>query len=101
MEHPRIVRIRDCGILNEQIPYLIMDYASHGTLRKQYQPGSPIPLNIVLSLTKEVADALQYAHNHGKIHRDVKPENMLLDAHHHILLSDFGLQASAKNTEIT
>src|SRR5436853_6324048 len=50
-----------------------------------------MPLTTVVNFLEQIADALQYAHNHQIIHRDVKPENILLDADNHLLLSDFGL----------
>jgi serine/threonine protein kinase len=91
LAHPNIVRIRDCGILEEQIPYLVMDYAPNGTLRQRHHTGSQVPLDMIVLYTRQVAAALQYAHDLGKVHRDVKPANMLLDADSQVLLSDFGL----------
>ncbi len=92
LEHPHIIRIRDYGITEEdQIPYLIMDYTPYGTLLQRHPRGSCVPLSTVVSYVKQIADALQYAHNHKRIHRDIKPENMLLSNGGNVLLSDFGL----------
>lgn len=75
--HPHIVRVLDFGVENG-IPFLVMDYAINGTLRQQYPKGSRLPLATIVSYTKQVAEALQYAHDQKLIHRDIKPENMLL-----------------------
>lgn len=88
--HPHIIRVLDFGLMH-QTPFLVMDYAPHGSLRQHYPLGVPLPLSHVLSSVQQVADALHYAHQHNVIHRDIKPENMLLGAREEVLLSDFGL----------
>src|SRR5437868_12426444 len=75
--HPHIVRILDFDV-EEDLPFLVMDYAPNGTLRKHYARGVPLPPATILSSVKQVATALQYAHASKLTHRDVKPENMLL-----------------------
>ncbi|MBA2677594.1 MAG: protein kinase, partial [Ktedonobacteraceae bacterium] len=60
--------------------------------------GSLLPLNLVVSYAKQIADALQHAHTHRLIHRDIKPENMLVGQHNDILLSDFGIAVMAHGT---
>src|SRR5262249_20429582 len=90
LKHPHIVQVLDFGIQAE-IPFLVMDYASKGTLRQRHPKESRISLDEVLSYAQQIAPALQYAHDHHVIHRDVKPENMLLGSQGEILLSDFGI----------
>ena len=90
LRHPHIVRILDFG-LQEDTPFLVMDYAPGGTLRKLHLPGARLPLETVIPYVKQVASALQYAHEQRLIHRDLKPENLLLGPDQEILLSDFGL----------
>jgi serine/threonine protein kinase len=90
LRHPHIVHLRDFGIENGT-PVLIMDYAPKGSLRQQYPQGTQMPLPTVVDFVAQIAAALQYAHNHHVIHRDVKPENILLNADNRLLLSDFGL----------
>src|SRR5712692_832172 len=75
--HPHIVRVLDYGV-EGTTAFLVMDYAPHGTLRKHYPKGAPLPLSTIASYITQIADALQYAHEQKVIHRDVKPENMLL-----------------------
>jgi uncharacterized protein with WD repeat/tRNA A-37 threonylcarbamoyl transferase component Bud32 len=102
LRHPHIVRILEFGV--ESIPFLAMDYAAHGTLRHRHPPGSVVPLETVVSYVKQVGSALQYAHDQkfagGQrlVHRDVKPENMLLDENESVLLSDFGIAVVGQST---
>jgi serine/threonine protein kinase len=88
--HPNIVRVLEFGI-EEQTPFLVMDFAPHGTLRQSYPKGTLLPLPTVVSFTRQVADALQYAHDERVVHRDVKPENLLIGRRNEVLLSDFGI----------
>ena len=99
LRHPHIVRMLDFTV-EQEIPVLIMDYAPGGTARKRHVEGSSLPLVTVVAYVKQVAAALQYAHNQGVIHRDIKPENMLFDTPNHILLSDFGLALLAPSPEL-
>ncbi len=75
-----------------------MEYASNGSLRTRHPAGSQIPLATIVSYVKQVAEALQYAHEKKLIHRDVKPENMLLGENHQVLLSDFGVALVTQST---
>ncbi|HEY4035003.1 MAG TPA: protein kinase, partial [Ktedonobacteraceae bacterium] len=95
--HPHIASILDFGVSNG-IPFLVMDYCPHGSLRQRHAKGERIPLLTVISYVKQIADALQYAHNQKHIHHNVKPENMLIGQHNDILLSDFGIATTAQNT---
>jgi len=97
LEHPHIVRILDFD-LTHGIPFLAMDYCPNGSLRKRYAKGDHVPLPTVVSFVEQVADALQYAHENKIIHRDVKPENMLIGQRSTLLLSDFGIAATAHST---
>jgi eukaryotic-like serine/threonine-protein kinase len=90
LEHPRIVRVLDFGV-EGTTPFLAMSYAPNGTLRQRHPPGTRLLLPLVVAYVKQVADALQYAHQQKLIHRDVKPENMLVGQNNDILLSDFGI----------
>ncbi len=95
--HPGIVRVFDYDVQNG-VPFLVIDYAPNGTLRRRYPKGSLVPLPVIVSAVKQVADALQYAHEQKFIHRDVKPENMLLGRRQEVLLSDFGIATIAHST---
>src|SRR6266516_4782729 len=95
--HPGIVRVFDYDV-QDGVPFLVIDYAPNGTLRRRYPKGSLVPLPVIVSAVKQVADALQYAHEQKFIHRDVKPENMLLGRREEVLLSDFGIATIAHST---
>src|SRR6266446_2037829 len=98
LNHPHIVRVHDFAV-EQSTPFLAMDYAFHGTLRQRHPDGSCLSLAMAVSYVKQVAAALQYAHNHQVIHRDVKPANMLLGANQEVLLSDFGLSLFSPSPE--
>src|SRR6266849_5441682 len=95
--HPNIVRVLDFGV-EDGIPFLVMDYAPNGTLRQRHLRGIPLPPLSIVAYVKQAATALQYAHNRRLIHRDVKPENMLVGCNEDVLLSDFGLVLPAQST---
>ena len=97
LTHPHIVRIFDFAV-EAGIPFLVMDYLPNGTLRQRHPKGSCPPLDTIVSYVKQIAEALQYAHDHRVIHRDVKPENMLLGPHNEVILTDFGIATIAHNT---
>ncbi len=90
LKHPNIVQVLDFGV-DGMTPYLVMQYAPNGTLRQRHPRGVPVALNVVVSYVKQMATALQYAHNQKLIHRDIKPENMLVGEQNQVLLSDFGI----------
>ena len=90
LSHPHIVRVIDFAV-EHGTPFLVMEYAQRGTLRTLYPPGSFLSLETTVTYVKQIASALQYAHNHQVIHRDVKPENILLNMQQQVMLSDFGI----------
>jgi len=100
LNHPHIVRVFDFNVENG-IPYLVEDYASNGTLRWRHPIGTKLPLDVVVNYTKQIAEALQYAHDQKVIHRDVKPQNLLLGQYHQILLCDFGIATISESSRLT
>ena len=90
LTHPHIVRVLDFAV-EDGMPFLVMEYAPQGTLRQRHPRGTQLPLDVILPYVQQVASALQYTHDQHLIHRDVKPENMLLGSQGEVLLSDFGL----------
>src|SRR6266853_115068 len=91
LKHPHIISLLDFGIASDDTPFLVMEYAPHGTLRDRHPKGSRLPLSVIVSYVWPLASALQYAHSLYLVHRDVTPENMLVGPSHEILLSDFGI----------
>jgi eukaryotic-like serine/threonine-protein kinase len=88
LRHPHIVQVLDFGV-QDTTPFLVMDYAPGGTLRQRYPKGTPLPLGTVLIYVTQVAEALQYAHEEQLIHRDVKPENMLLGRNNEVFMNGY------------
>jgi serine/threonine-protein kinase len=88
LSHPNIVKVLDFGE-QDGLPYLVMEFIPGGTLKPRL--GSPIPWQEAARLLSPVARALEYAHQQGIIHRDVKPANILIDEHGQPKLSDFGV----------
>src|SRR5438067_414200 len=97
--HPHIIRVLDFDVENAA-PFLVMDYALIDTLRHRHPRGTRLPSAVFLPYVKQVASALQYAHDQKLIHRDVKPENMLLGRHQEVLLSDFGFVVIAQSSTL-
>ena len=98
LTHPNIVQVFDFAV-EQGTPFLAMDYAPRGTLRQRHPRGTCLSLATTVTYVKQVAAALQYAHNHQVIHRDVKPENMLLGQDQQVLLSDFGISLLSPSPE--
>jgi len=90
LEHDHIVRILDFDVQNG-IPFIVMSYATNGSLRKHYPRGAQLSFDIILSYLEQVADALDYLHAQNLIHLDVKPENLLVGRNCEVLLGDFGI----------
>ncbi|HEY6408986.1 MAG TPA: serine/threonine-protein kinase [Ktedonobacteraceae bacterium] len=97
LSHPHIVRVLDFAV-QEGYAFLVTEYAQGGSLRTLHPTGTRLPHETIVLYVQQVASALQYAHDQRLIHRDVKPENMLLNAREDVLLSDFGLAMFAPHT---
>lgn len=100
LEHPNIVRVFECGITDDRTPFLVMTYAPNGSLRQRHPKGTCLLPGQILPYVQQIASALHFAHQHKLIHRDVKPENMLIGLNHQLLLSDFGLALLAQSSSI-
>lgn len=87
--HPNIIAFYEIGEANS-VHYLAMEYIEGATLRAKLQ-GTPMPLDETVRIARQVAEALIAAHRAGVIHRDVKPENVMLTAEGHVKVVDFGL----------
>jgi WD40 repeat protein/serine/threonine protein kinase len=88
LKHPNILTLHGYGVDRE--PYIAMDYISGGDLNSLLR-SEYLENEVILQLIEQIASALDYAHQQGVIHRDVKPGNVLLDEHRNAILADFGL----------
>jgi predicted Ser/Thr protein kinase len=89
LNHPHIVTIYDFGYTGGYY-FLVMEYVSGLTLRQLMQQRGLKPEE-AMALVPQICDALQFAHDEGVVHRDVKPENILLDSQGRVKIADFGL----------
>ncbi len=88
LRHPSILTVFDHG-QQDGLAYIVTEYVDGGTLSGRL--GQPLPVSEAVRLLKPVASALDYAHAHKVLHRDVKPSNVLLSGDGVPVLSDFGL----------
>ncbi len=89
MRHRFIVPLFDAGWVRD-MPFLVMPYASEGTLEQRFSPGIAHSLQTILPVVEQIASALQYMHDRNMIHCDVKPGNMLMGPRREVWLCDFG-----------
>jgi serine/threonine protein kinase len=96
LDHPNIIQVFEVALRDGQL-FLIMDYMDDGSLRHRLnshlEQEKFLDFREIVSLTKQIAQALHYAHGQGIIHRDVKPDNVLLKAESEIGASPIGLRA--------
>jgi len=88
LQHPHILSVHDFGREGD-LSYIVMQYVEAGTLQKQMR--QPMNLETVAKIIEQLADALDYAHRRGVIHRDIKPTNVLMEEGRWPLLADFGI----------
>jgi serine/threonine-protein kinase len=92
--HPHILQLYDSGVRNSvEGPaglYYVMPYVRGQTLRQRLRREVQLPVAEAVTLARDVAEALAYAHGQGVVHRDIRPENILLEAGH-ALVADFGI----------
>lgn len=88
LTHTNIVKVLNYGTQDGQ-PFLVMEFISGGTLKETMQ--RPIPWDKAASILSPIARALDYVHKQNKVHRDVKPSNILIDENYQPMLSDFGV----------
>ncbi len=90
LEHPNIVPVHEYGEQNG-LAYVVMPCISGGTLRDEMEREGQLPLSKAVNYLEQLASALDFAHERGVIHRDVKPANILMTPAGRLLLTDFGL----------
>jgi eukaryotic-like serine/threonine-protein kinase len=96
LQHPHILTLHDSGDAAGQLWYT-MPYIEGESLRDRLGRERQLPVGEALQITREVADAVGYAHRQGVIHRDIKPENILL-SQGHALVADFGIARAVQTS---
>jgi len=89
LQHPGIVGVQGLGRFPGGGYFIVMDFVEGVDLQSRLQAG-PLPITEAIQIVKEVAVAVQHAHDHGIVHCDLKPGNVLLDSNDHVYVTDFG-----------
>jgi len=97
LQHPHILSLFDSGEADGLV-YYVMPYVEGESLRDRLNREKQLPVDDAVRIAREVADALEYAHQHGIVHRDIKPENILLHGGH-AQVADFGIALAASKSE--
>jgi serine/threonine protein kinase len=90
LSHPNIVSIYDVGREND-VHYLVMEYVEGDNLKNLIRAQGVLPQERVVQIARQVAEALQHAHENNIVHRDIKPQNILITAAGRAKLTDFGI----------
>ncbi|MGH2496830.1 MAG: serine/threonine protein kinase [Ktedonobacteraceae bacterium] len=101
LKHSHMLQVFDVG-LDDGFPYLVTEYAPHGSLRTRIKHYAPdfLPLEEVIKILSQIGQPLYYAHQQQIIHRDLKPENILFNAQDEALLSDFGIATTLSTASV-
>jgi eukaryotic-like serine/threonine-protein kinase len=95
-----VVTVYDIGE-HDGRPFMVMEYFSGGTVADRLRSGRDVPRALALRWLREAADALDCAHGHDVVHRDVKPANLLIDERGRLAVGDFGIATVATETSLT
>jgi serine/threonine protein kinase len=101
LSHPNIVAIYDRGETEDGAYYIVMERVSGGTLKDRLLKEGPLPAPTAAALALQIARALQVAHEHGMIHRDIRPQNVLLTESGEAKVADFGIARAASSSTVT
>jgi len=100
LDHPNILAYYGGGKKDKQLFYL-MELVHGGTLKQMLACGGPLGWREAVEVARQIAAALQHAHNHGVIHRDLKPGNVFVTEQGHLKLGDFGIARDTQAEDIT
>jgi hypothetical protein len=95
ISHPGIVEVYDVGVATDERAYIAMELLAGASLTSRLERG-PLPLRVAIDYARQIADALGAAHAVGVIHRDLKPDNLIVLADHRIKIVDFGIAKLAE-----
>jgi eukaryotic-like serine/threonine-protein kinase len=100
LQHPNIIRYFGGGEQNGQLFY-VMELVDGGTVKDLLESQGRFPWPVVVELARQICSALQCAHNHGVIHRDLKPGNLFLNRDGELKLGDFGIARDLTHSDLT
>jgi serine/threonine-protein kinase len=95
-----VVTVYDIGE-HDGRPFMVMEHVAGGTVADRLRQGRPIPRALALRWLREAGEALDCAHRHDVVHRDVKPANLLIDERGHLAVGDFGIATVATEASVT
>ncbi len=95
LSHPHIVQVYDRGETEDGTSYIAMEYVPGGTLKEHIERRGPFGARETAAVGAQIADALEAAHERGVIHRDIKPQNVLVTASGDLKVTDFGIARAA------
>src|SRR5436309_11918445 len=98
LQHPHIVPLYDSGEADGSL-YYVMPYEAGLSLRERVARDGQLPIDDVVQILRDVCEALSYAHERGIIHRDIKPDNVLLSGRH-AMVADFGVAKAASDAAV-
>ena len=101
LNHPSIVQVYDRGRDKDGTYYMAMEYVPGGTLKDRIAEGGPLDPREAARIGSRVAEALSVAHDRGIVHRDIKSQNVLLDASAGVKVADFGIARAASSETMT
>lgn len=100
LSHPNIVSIYDVGE-EDDLLYMVMEYVEGMTLKEYIKEYGPLPVEEAIDIMKQIASAIQHAHANNIIHRDIKPQNILMDHYGNVKVTDFGIAVALSATALT
>ncbi|WP_407268006.1 Stk1 family PASTA domain-containing Ser/Thr kinase [Radiobacillus sp. PE A8.2] len=100
LSHPNIVSIFDVGE-EDGIYYMVMEYIDGMTLKKYIQTYGPIEVEEAIDIMKQITSAITHAHANEIVHRDIKPQNILIDPYGQVKVTDFGIAVALSATSLT
>jgi serine/threonine-protein kinase len=100
LTHPNIVSIYDVGE-EDHLLYMVMEYVDGMTLKEYIQNYHPIPVTEAIDIMKQISSAIALAHDHNIVHRDIKPQNILIDKNRNVKVTDFGIAMALSSTALT
>jgi eukaryotic-like serine/threonine-protein kinase len=98
LSHPHIVSVFAWGEARDGTCYIVMEYLPGGTLKRRIISEGALPARTAVAVALQISEALQAAHEHGVIHRDIKPHNILITDSGHVQVADFGIARAAETT---
>lgn len=100
LSHPNIVMVLDVGT-DHGLPYMVMEYVDGPDLKEYIRVNSPLNLGNIIKIMDQILSAMSLAHKHNVIHRDLKPQNILMDKHGNIKIADFGIAVALNQNSVT